>query len=111
MNTWEELRQLRRAGMKPSLPVVVMVDDRRPSRLLAEEGCMVIQHKPGEVFPVELLEGLRVWLFLRSCGRAQAVQMLVGSRGVKAAELSSWCECSQSFERCPVRCEVSREWQ
>lgn len=108
---WQDLRELRKAGMRPSLPVVVTVDGKRPAHLLASEGCMVIQHKPGDQFPVELLDGLRVWLFLRSCGRAQSVQALMVARNVKAAEIATWCECSQTFERCPVRCEVAREWQ
>ncbi len=108
--TWNDLRELRRKGMRPSLPVVVSVDDFPPTGLFAEEGCMVIQHKPGEVLPVELLEGLMVWLFLRSCGRAQAVMRAMGNRGVKA-DCQAWCECMKRMDAMPVRCEVAQSWQ
>jgi hypothetical protein len=88
-----------------------MTDDGRPSRLLAEEGCMVILHKPGENFPVELLDGLRVWLFLRSCDRAQMVVRAMNHRGVQPVGVAAWCECSQRFDDQPVCCEVAKSWQ
>jgi hypothetical protein len=109
--SWDNLRQLRRQGLKPSLPVVVMTDAGKPSRLLAEEGCMVIVHKPGEAFHVELLDGLRVWLFLRSCDRAQAVIRTMNHRGVQPSELRSWCECMARMDSQPVCCEVAKSWQ
>lgn len=111
MNTWDDLRELRRNGLKPSLPVIVMTDDRKPSHLLQEEGCLVVLHKAGEPFHVELLDGLRVWLFLRSCDRAQTVIRAMNAKDVKPAEFASWCECARCFDSQPVCCEVAKQWQ
>jgi len=111
MNTWADLRAIRQQGLKPSLPVVVTTDGKRPASLLAEEGCLVVKHQPGEQFPAELLEGLRVWLFVGNCDRSQRVQMLMASKGVKPAEFNAWCECSKRFDSSPVCCKVAHEWQ
>ena len=110
MNTWADLRKIRAAGLKPSLPIVVTVDGSRPAGLLAEEGCLVIRHSPGEPFHVELLEGLRVWLFLGSCDRAQSVVKMCAAKGCRPSELGSWCVCTRRMDWQPVRCEVAAEW-
>jgi hypothetical protein len=111
MNTWADLREIRRQGMRPSLPVVVTTDGQRPTWLLAEEGCLVIRHNAGETFHVELLDGLRVWLFIGNCDRASAVVSLMGAKGIRPSELGSWCPCMGRMDFQPVHCEVAKSWQ
>lgn len=111
MATWADLREMREQGLRPSLPVIVTVDGKRPAGVLAEQGCLVIRHKPGEVFHVELLAGLRVWLFLGSCDRAQAVLAAMKSKAVHIAELRAWCPCEQRLDPAPTGCELAREWR
>jgi hypothetical protein len=107
---WDDLRQMRRQGLRPKLPVIVTVHEDRLARTLSAEGCGVIVVKSGEPFHVELLEGLRVWLFLGNCDRAQAVVRALNAKGVQLAELQSWCECEKSFSAQPVRCQVAMDW-
>src|SRR5678815_1791769 len=99
--SWADLREIRRQGLRPSLPVVI-VSGPAPMRLLREEGCLLIEHKPGESFHAELLEDLRVWLFLGNCNRAQAVVCAMNIRGVQPRELNAWCECGKRFDSRPV---------
>jgi hypothetical protein len=111
MNTWADLRELRAQGLKPSLPVVISSDGRPPAHMLAEEGCLVIRHNAGEMFHVELLEGLRVIAFLGTCNRAQAVVKLMNARGVQPEEFRAWCDCQKRLDSMPVDCEVVKSWQ
>ena len=109
--SWDNLRQMRQSGLRPKLPVVVTVDGKRPASLLSDLGCLIVQHRAGEKFPAELLDGLRVWLFLGNCGRAQKVGVMMAEKGIRPAEFQAWCECSKQFDRLPVSCEVAHEWQ
>jgi hypothetical protein len=111
MATWQDLRLMREQGVKPSLPVMVSTDGANPAGLLMENGFLVIRHKPGEMFPVELLDGLSVLLFLGSCDRASAVVRMMVERDVQPLEIRSWCECYSRIDRQPVRCEVAHAWQ
>lgn len=111
MATWSDLRDLRAHGLRPSLPVIVTTDGKRPSWFMEQEGCLVIRHAAGEPFAAELLEGLRVWLFLGGCDRGQAVVRSCVAKGVVPAELRSWCLCMARLESNPPGCEVVREWQ
>jgi hypothetical protein len=112
MTTWAELRELRNAGLAPTLPVVITTrhDIWRLMRHLIEHGWLVVMHKPGDPFPVELLAGLDVVLFLDSCDQAQAVIRQLKERGVQVASLGAWCPCFQRMDYQPVCCEVAREW-
>lgn len=110
MATWSDLQAMREQGLRPSLPVVVTTDGKRPAWLLANEGCLVIRHAPGEPFRAELLDGLEVWLFLGSCDRAQAVIRAMNAKGVRPSRLAAWCPCAQAFDAAPVPCAVAQEW-
>lgn len=107
--TWDDLRELRRQGLKPSLPVLVTTAN--DARTYADEGFAVIRHSPGQPFPVELLDGLRVMLFLGNCDRASAVVRVMAMRGVKPAELMAWCGCFGRVDRQPVSCETAQAWE
>jgi hypothetical protein len=109
MSSWSDLEALRRQGLRPGFPVMVTTNPDRMTWTLAEIGAMVIHHRPGDVFPVELLAGLRVWLFLGSCDRAQAVVRTANRKGVEFA-LEAWCECARSLDPQPVGCSTAAEW-
>lgn len=106
---WGDLRDLRSRGLKPTLPVIVTT--RNDCRTYAEEGFAVINHSPGEPFPAELLDGLRVVLFLGNCDRAAAVARLMVSQDVKPAELRTWCTCFERLDSCVCSCETVHQWQ
>lgn len=108
--TWDDLRQLRAAGLKPSLPVMVATKPGSLGRLLDSEGFAVLEVKAGEPFHAELLDDLDVLLFLGNCDRASAVVKAMRAKSVKPERLRTWCECSQQLDSSPVRCEVAREW-
>lgn len=108
---WQDLRQLRAQGLKPSLPVMVTTHPSSLARLLDCEGFAVLVHKPGETFHAELLDDLRVLLFLDTCTQAQGVVKALRSKGSKPAELRSWCQCLHRLESSPVCCKVAQEWQ
>jgi hypothetical protein len=110
MSTWNDLRELRAVGLAPGFPLVVAVGEQRLMENLGDIGAMTIQHKPGEVFPVELLDGLRVWLFLGDCGRAVSVTRAMKSKGVEVRELQTWCPCSRRLVSSPALCEVNAAW-
>jgi hypothetical protein len=97
--TWDDLRRLREQGHRPSLPVAVTTHGWT-WRGLGEIGCMVIEHKPGEPFPVDLTEGLSVLLFL-NCAQAQAVARLFRSRNRWPASVRSWCACRKELTVAP----------
>lgn len=97
--TWDDLRAMREQGQRPALPVAVTTKGWH-WRSLADIGCMVIEHRAGERFPVELTEGLPVLLFL-DCRQAQAVAKLFRSKGQWPASVQSWCECRKSLTCAP----------
>lgn len=107
--TWDDLKQLRAQGLKPSMPVIVALRFDAVPQMLAEEGCGVIVQKPGEPFPAELLDGLRVWLFT-GCDKASNVVKAMVSKGVRPAEFCAWCECFNRMDSQPVHCEVAKQW-
>ncbi|HEX2652105.1 MAG TPA: hypothetical protein VHN11_00445 [Xanthobacteraceae bacterium] len=107
---WDDLRQMRAQGLKPALPLIVTVHADRVARTLADEGCGVIVHRSGDRLPVELLDGLWVWLFLGNCDRGQAVVRAMSAKQVRPAELLCWCECGKRFDSQPVTCETARAW-
>lgn len=110
MAKWADLQAMREQGLRPSLPVMITTDGKPPAQLLREDGMLVIEHKPGELFPVELLDGLRVLLFLGSCDRAQAVVRAMLNKHVKPTDLRAWCPCFQCLDIAPVHCAVAWEW-
>jgi hypothetical protein len=110
MSTWNDLRELRAVGMAPGLPLVVAVGEPRLMQNVGDIGAMVVQHRPGEVFPVELLAGLRVWLFLGSCDRSVAVIRALKIKGVEVEELRTWCPCNRRLVSMPVACDVEAAW-
>lgn len=105
---WQDLREIRRKGLKPSLPVLVTT--RKDCWTYAELGFAVVHHEAGKPFPAELLDGLRVLLFLGDCDKAQAVVRMLRARQVKPAELRTWCPCYARLDRSPVSCEVNAQW-
>lgn len=107
--TWDDLRELRRQGLRPSLPVLVTTAN--DCRTFEREGFAVVRHEPGKPFPAELLDGLRVMLFLGSCDRASAVVQLMASREVRPAELRTWCECYRRLDCGAVSCETAQMWE
>ena len=106
--TWDDLRQLRAQGLAPSFPVIVTT--KSDCWTYAEIGCAVLKHEPGEPFPVELLDGLRVLLFLGDCDRASNVIRAMVAKGVKPSELSAWCQCFKRLDFQSVHCEVAQQW-
>lgn len=106
---WGDLRELRRQGLKPSLPVLVTTAG--DCRTYAEEGFAVIRHKAGEPFPVELLDGLRVLLFLGSCDRAAKVAVLMREKGIAPVELRTWCTCYGRLDSCICSCATVHMWE
>lgn len=106
--TWDDLRELRRNGMRPALPVLVTTAN--DCHTYEQEGFAVVRHEAGKPFPVELLDGLRVLLFLGSCDRASAVVRAMVNREVRPAELRAWCECFRVLDGKPMRCETVQQW-
>jgi hypothetical protein len=110
--TWKDLAELRAAGQKPLLPIIVTTWPKpwRPhAREIFERGAMVITHKSGEPIPVKLLDGLRVILALDSCDQTSAVCRLLAARGVKAQSIHGWCQCYREFTACPAKCAETHE--
>lgn len=110
MSTWNDLRELRAVGLRPGFPLVVAVGEQRLMENLGDIGAMTVQHRPGEPFPVELLAGLRVWLFLGSCDRAVSVFRLLKAKGIECEEVQAWCPCNRRLTTMPVPCEVEAAW-
>lgn len=106
---WTDLRELRRQGLKPSLPVLVTT--ARDCRTYEDEGFAVIRHSPGEPFPAELLDGLRVVLFLGNCDRAASVVRAMQAKGVMPVELRTWCTCYGKLDSCICSCATVHAWE
>jgi hypothetical protein len=90
---WRPLAELRAAGLKPKLPVVVTTDLGVKRRKFGD-GSLVIVHRPGERMPVALLDGIDVRLVLDRCDTAGAVYELMAARGVRPTSCSIWCRCA-----------------
>lgn len=110
MSSWADLAMLRANGLAPGFPVVIATAEDRRTRELAGMGFMVVRHQQGEKFHVELLAGLRVWLCLGSCDRAQAVVRMANQREIYF-DLQAWCECAKRMTSTPVNCATSAEWE
>lgn len=106
---WDDLRELRKQGLKPSLPVIVTT--KRDCWTYAQEGFAVVQHSPGEPFPAELLDGLRVVLFLGNCDRAASVVRAMQAKGVMPVELRTWCACFERLDSCVCSCATVKAWE
>jgi hypothetical protein len=106
---WADLQELRRQGLKPSLPVLVTT--ARDCRTYDEEGFAVIRHSPGQPFPAELLDGLRVMLFLGNCDRAASVVRAIQTKGVTPVELRTWCACFGRLDSCICSCATVHMWE
>lgn len=107
--TWDDLRKLRRQGLRPSLPVLITTAN--DCWTYHHEGFAVIRHAPGQPFHVELLHGLRVVLFLGNCDRASAVIRAMNAKSVKPAELRAWCACFERLDSAPVSCATANAWE
>lgn len=90
--TWEQLRVLREAGRKPAL-MVVITTQRWFVRGWDQQGVMCILHRPGEKFPVELLEGLEVLVWLDNCDQTYALIRHMSLKGVQAKNFHHVCKC------------------
>jgi hypothetical protein len=101
---WDALRQIRLAGQKPTLPVIVTSIPHLPKRLEGV-GCLVILHQSGEVMPVKLLEGLDVIWFFDRCHVAQFTWKLCQDKGVKLARSRVWCACAELLSALPMWCD------
>lgn len=105
---WDALRQMRLAGSKPSMPVIVTSQPHLPKRLEGV-GCLVILHRSGDVMPVKLLEGLDVIWFFEQCHLAEFTWKLCKDRGVKLARSRVWCGCANLLSILPMWCHSHRE--
>jgi hypothetical protein len=110
MATWQDLRTLRQTGQRPTLPVIVSIGHYHMDKNMKAAGCMVIDHKAGQPFHGELLQGLRVLLFVGRCERAQLVAKSLLAKNVEPAELQVWCACMQGLTRSPASCELNEQW-
>lgn len=102
--TWNDLAELRRAGLQPGLPVYVT---NRPmlARNMRDVGCVAIVHRAGERMPVELLDGLDVRLDFGRCDLAGRVHRLMRLREVEPKRVRAWCECCGGFVATCGACE------
>ncbi len=96
MSTWSDLRQLRRQGLKPRLPLYVTTNFDN-CREAAEIGAMVVVHKTGEKFEFELLRGLNVFLRLESCEQVSKVARRLRELDLRPASCQGWCRCEGAY--------------
>lgn len=101
MVTWQDLKQLRAAGRRPELPIIVTLRRSDAWNVFTPAFCVIV-HEPGTVFPVEQLEGLEVLLRM-PCPKAAAVARLMRERGASPARCQCWCECAQELTQFPCR--------
>lgn len=105
MSTWEDLRTLRAQGVVPRLKLVIC----DPSQYILRKnfidmGAMVIDVKGDEAVPVELLDGLDVWLFFNRCGESEAIAKALRECERKPERIRAWCQCSHDFTVIPGSC-------
>ena len=77
---------------------------------------MVVIHRKGEPFPVDLLLGLDVELRFDECAQATAVARLLRARGVQPSRMHVWCRCedfSGAFwsPDCKTGDEIREAWE
>lgn len=108
MSTWDDLRQLRVAGHKPTLPVIVTSHAHLPKRLEGV-GCLTILHRAGEPMPVKLLEGLHVIWFFEQCHTAEFTWKLCRTKGINLASSRVWCGCANLLSILPMWCHSYAE--
>jgi hypothetical protein len=106
MSSWRQLQEMRSRGERPALPVIVTTSSRLEGNLRGV-GALVIEHRPGERMPVQVLDGLRVILALDRCDRALAVKHLMDGRGVRCERVQAWCRCSKQLTAVPTTCGVA----
>lgn len=110
--TWDALRQLRIGGQKPSLPVIVTMNEKLPQRLWGV-GVLVIVHKAGEVMPIKLLDGLDVIFMLDRCDLLTSVRRLAKAKDVVMTSSKVYCPCVDILTMLPMCCESvdeAKEW-
>jgi hypothetical protein len=88
---WQDLRELRERGQRP-VKLVVTTSWLRSAEQAAA-GAMVVVHRSGEPFPVELLDGLDVELRLDDCAQATAVGRMLKGRAIQPSRVHTWCRC------------------
>lgn len=90
--TFDDLRTLRETGQRPVKLVVTtswtFCGDIEPN-------AMVIVHRKGEAFPVELLQGLDVELRFDDCAQSTAVGRMLKAREIQPARMHVWCRCER----------------
>ncbi|MDP9090166.1 MAG: hypothetical protein M3O26_15650 [Pseudomonadota bacterium] len=101
---WDALRQLRMAGKKPTLPVIVTTKPQLPQRLDGV-GCLVILHKAGEVMPIKLLDGLDVIFWFDRCELELHVKHMADAKGVTFERSRVWCNCAGLLSILPMSCD------
>ena len=111
--TFTELRALRNRGHKPAL--LCVTTDFRRCLDQAKAGAMIVTHKPGEPFPVELLDGLNVELHLDDCSQTFRLAKAWKARDVQPALCSAWCKCERRMSicvspSCEHNAECARDW-
>jgi hypothetical protein len=89
---WQDLRELRENGARP-LKLIVTTNWHFCADV--EPNAMVILHRKGEAFPVELLFGLDVELRLDDCAQATAVGRLLKGREIQPSRMHVWCRCER----------------
>jgi hypothetical protein len=108
---WELLRELRRNGQKPNLPVIITTL-RKIDRALDGIGALVVLHESGTPMPVNLLEGLDVIFWFDTCGMATKVFALCAERGITLGEfVRAWCSCGKHLTVAPISCESYADCQ
>jgi hypothetical protein len=95
MSTWIELGAMRKRGERPKL--LVVASNFNAVREYAEAGAMVIVHESGQKFPVELLRGLDVALYLHGCDKNAAVIRLMREREQMPKTALVYCICEDEL--------------
>ncbi len=106
--TWQQLLELRSAGKRPTMKLVV-TSSRRFAYGFDEIGVMAILHTRGEPMPVELLEGLQVIFHFEDCAQSSAVSRLLSTRGVTLEWYRFWCECYDELTTIVMPCNENHE--
>ena len=83
--TWAELQNIRAQGLRPAMPIV-LTRSRLGRAMWETLPIITLDDRPA----LELLSGLRVWLFTGCVGAAELIHEM-RERDVWCAELLSWC--------------------
>lgn len=109
--TWGQLAQLRAAGQRPAMTLIVSTS-RRFAWNVGQLGAMTILQQRGEPMPVELLDGLDVIFHLDNCDQNAAVLRLMRSKGViagRAGQVRCWCKCFEFLDSGAAPCSATRQ--